>query len=233
MGKKRHHTNSSRWGIWALSGAIILLLIGLGVGMIKMLLSDSDGKKQRTVQTVTLLKPPPPPKIKEKPPEPEVEKKQEIIEPLEEPEPEPMDDAVDNEGPMDDDLGLDADGATGSDGFGLRAKKGGRDLIGGDFSKSNLKRKYAWYTSILQEDLRKRVNQHMESNGGIPKGNHVAHVKITLDESGIITGFSVEQSSGSNQMDRALNEVLLMAHIQEPPPIGMPRTLKLKISSKG
>ena len=232
MAKKRK-TKSSRFIIWSVSGFVVLLFLGLAIGTIKLLLSDDSAKHKRQVQMVTLLKPPPPPKMKEKLPEPEVRKKQEIVEQQEEPEPDPMKDMPEDQGPMDNDLGLDAEGAAGADGFGLRAKKGGRDLIGGRYSAANLLRKYAWYTSIVQEDLRKKVNQHMASNGGIPNGNLVALIKITLDDKGQVTDLSLEHSSGNKKMDRAVKEALLLTSVSEPPPPGMPRVVELKISSKG
>ncbi len=230
MPKKKF--DKTRFVIWGVSGVVVLAFLGLAYGAFALLLSDDESRVRR-VHTVTLLKPPPPPKVKEKPPEQEVKKKEEIIEQQEEPEPEEMDETVEDQGPMDDDLGLNADGTDGSDGFGLRAKKGGRDLIGGDFSMSNLLRKYAWYTSILQEDLRKKVKQYMESHGGMPDGKLVAHVKISLQESGRVTGVTIEQSSGDKKMDKAVHEALLMTSVSEPPPEGMPRVLRLKISSKG
>jgi TonB family protein len=231
---KKKQPKSTRVMIWTVSGAVVLMFLGGAVGAINLLLSDDSGKRKRQVQMVTLLKPPPPPKIKEKPPEPEIKKKEEIIEQQpEEPEPDPMEDMAEDEGPMDDDLGLDADGSAGADGFGLRAKKGGRGLIGGRYSKAGLLRKYAWYTAIIQEDLRKKVNKHLESNGGMPDGTLVAHIRISLDESGQVTNLSLERSSGDNRMDRAVQEALLLSSVSEPPPPGMPRVVQLKISSKG
>ena len=230
---KKKQPKSTRLLIWSISGLVALMFVAGAVGAIKLLLSDDGSKRQRQIKMVTLVKPPPPPKVKEKPPEPEIKKKEEIIEPEQEPEPDPVDDMSEDEGPMDDDLGLDADGTGGSDGFGLRAKKGGRDLIGTRFGGTNLLRKYAWYTAIIQEDLRKRVNKHMKENGGIPDGNLVAQIKITLDEKGKITGLALERPTGNTTMDSALKEALLLTQVSEPPPAGMPRTMKLKISSKG
>jgi periplasmic protein TonB len=230
---KKKQPKSIRLIIWGVSGLVALMFVAGAVGAIKLLFSDDGSKRQRQIKMVTLVKPPPPPKVKEKPPEPEIKKKEEIVEPEQEPEPDPVDDMSEDEGPMDDDLGLDADGTAGADGFGLRAKKGGRDLIGSRVGGTNLLRKYGWYAAIIQEDLRKRVNKHMEENGGIPDGNLVAQVKITLDEKGQITDLALERPTGNTTMDSALKEALLLTQVSEPPPAGMPRTMKLKISSKG
>lgn len=221
-----------------IAGGIALALVCISLLAIKitsMLSEDSHGRKRR-IQMMTLLKPPPPPKIKEKPPEPKVEKKQEIIEAEKpEPEPEPMKEEARDEPPPGEELGLDAEAGSGADGFGLRSNKGGRSLIGGEYSKGEgeLMRKYAWYTRILQDELRKKVNQYLEQNGGTPEGDVKAIVQIKLDEYGTILDFSVKGSSGDAKMDKAVAESFKMAKISEPPPEGMPRTIKLKISSKG
>jgi protein TonB len=218
---------------WSISGLVALMFLSAGVGAIKLLLSDDSRKRQRQVQMVTLVKPPPPPKIKEKPPEPVVQKKEEIIEPQkQEPEPDPLDDLNDHEAPLDDDLGLDADGAAGADGFGLRAKKGGRSILGA-YGEGALMRKYAWYTRILQDELRKKVNQYLERNGGAPDGNMYALIFITLDGNGQVTEIEISRSSGNPLMDTAVKESLLLTRVSEPPPSGMPKSIKLKISAKG
>jgi TonB family protein len=229
---KKRSPKSTRFMVWTISGLAATLFLAGAVGAIKLLLSDDGGKRKRRVQMITLLKPPPPPKIKEKPPEPEIKKKQEIIEQEKPPEDPVEDEAMEDEGPMDEDLGLDADGAAGTDGFGLKAKRGGRSIIGG-YGKGSLLRKYAWYTNILQQDLRKKVNKHMEKNGGMPEGDLTAHIQITLDTLGRITALTIKESSGDEKMDRAIHAALLPASVSEPPPKGMPRVLQLKISSKG
>lgn len=231
---KKKQSKSNRIMVWSVSSLVTLMFLGAALGAIKILLSDDSGRRKRQIQMVTLLKPPPPPKIKEKPPEPEIKKKEEIIEQQEEePEPDPMDDMPEDNGPIDDDLGLDADGTGGADGFGLRGKKGGRSLIGGRYSKASLLRKYAWYTNILQQDLRKKVNKYMEENGGAPRGKQVAHIQITLDANGKVTALMLRKSSGNSKMDEAVKHALLMVNVSEPPPQGMPRVLQLEISSKG
>jgi TonB family protein len=212
---------------------VLLMLVGV-VFALKYLLKDDQQRRKRRIQMISVVKPPPPPKIKEKPPEPEIKKKEELIEPEpEETPPEPTDDMSEDDVPPGEDLGLDADGTAGSDGFGLRAKKGGRALIGGAYSDASMMRRYGWYTRIIQEELRKQLNSHMESNGGYPEGNPKALVLITLDELGKIVEYNLSRSSGNEKMDDALVSALRLATISEPPPKGMPRIIKLKISAKG
>jgi TonB family protein len=218
--------------VWILSAVFALVLLAGGAFLIKVLIKGNDGKRQRHIQMVTLLKPPPPPKIKEKPPEPEVKKKEEIKE--EKPPPrETPEKAQDDDTPAGKDLGLDADGSAGSDGFGLVGKKGGRALIGGKPSGYSLLREYAWYTRIVQEAIRKKVKKTLDENGGIPKGKLEAIVKILLDDRGNIMKYRIIGSSGDHAMDHAVEEAVKVTRIDEPPPDGMPRAVKIKISSKG
>jgi outer membrane biosynthesis protein TonB len=221
--------------IWC-AAAVLSLFIVLGVfSVVKALISGEANHKKRRVHMVQLMKPPPPPKIKEKPPEPKIEeKKQEIEEPeQEEPEPEPTNDPANDEPPPGDDLGLDADGSGGADGFGLKARKGGRSLIGGAHGNAALMRKYGWYTRIIQDELRKKINQYMDENGGIPDGDLNAVIQIKLDDTGKIVQFNISRSTGNQTMDIAVEQVLAIARISEPPPRHMPRTIKLKIAAKG
>lgn len=214
-----------------MSGAIALVMMCFSFIAIKALLSDDGQKRKRQIQTVNLLKPPPPPKVKEKLPEPEIKKKEEVIETPQQEE-DPVDDQNADEPPPGDDLGLDADGGAGADGFGLRAKKGARSLIGGNDSGALL-RKYAWYTRIIEEELRKQVNSRIEKNGGIPDENLKTVVQIRLDDSGKILDVRIRNSCGDEEMDKVVLESLKTARLSEPPPIGMPRTLKIRISAKG
>ena len=218
--------------IWLVSTAVAFMFIAATGFAVKALISDDSLKRKRQIHMVTLLKPPPPPKLKEKPPEPEIKKKEEIIEPeREEPEPEKIDDMSQDDIPPGDELGLDADGTGGSDGFGLKAKRGGRALIGG-LGKNALLRKYSWYTRIIQKELRKLINDHMERNGGIPAGDLRVIVQISMDGSGNIVNYSIQRPCGNSQFDNAVGKILGYHQFSEPPPNGMPKTLKLKISSK-
>ncbi|MEW6664908.1 MAG: TonB family protein [Thermodesulfobacteriota bacterium] len=220
--------------VWLVAGGAALFFVALALVAVKLLTTDDSRAKRQAIQTVTLLKPPPPPPPVQKPPEPEV-KKEEIIEP--EPEkakPEESKSQSEDDRPAGDQLGLDADGAAGADGFGLVGKKGGRALLAGDGGgEQSLLRKYAWYTQILQEEIRNRVRKRLDDGGGIPKGKLHAVVRIVMDERGGIASFEIVGSSGNHKMDDAVKETLASARIQEPPPAGMPKAMKLKISSQG
>ena len=216
-------------GIWVIATIVALMFMGMGVFIVKMLLSEDTQRRKRAIKMVQLVKPPPPPKIKEKPPEPEM-KKEEIIE--QEPEETPPEDvseaSEDDSPPLDDLLGLDADGSGGSDGFGLKAKKGGRALIGGDQSQ-----RFAWYTAMVQKEINQKVQEYFDGNGGIPEGNLKTYVRVVVDDEGRIINYKILRSSGDTRMDDAVLGALASVEISEMPPMDMPRVMKFKISSQG
>lgn len=205
------------------SVAITISLVTAGIILANLILSGDDEKRRRQVQMVTLIKPPPPPKIQEKPPEPEI-KKEEIKTP--EPEPEDMPDQSQDEPPPGNQLGLDAEGAAGTDAFGLAAKKGGQALIGGGGSQ------YAWYYNMIIDELQAVVNRLMRENGGIPHKNLNTHIRIVVDDAGNIVDYEITRSSGNDSLDLTVKEALVLTEIKEPPPIGMPRAMNFKISPK-
>ena len=82
----------------------------------------------------------------EPPPPPPPEEKVDLAEP--EPEPQPS-----NDPPPGEQLGLDAEGAAGADGFGLAARPGGRDLLASGGSA------YAWYAGLLKSEILDRLGR--------------------------------------------------------------------------
>jgi TonB family protein len=215
--------------VWSIVAGVAVIMAGLAYGAIHFLLNDEGPKRRRQVQMVTLVKPPPPPVVKEKPPEPEVQKKEEIVEPEKAPE---ETEQTPDEPPPGQDLGVDAEGSGSGDGFGLVGRKGGQALIGSSGDRTLMQR-YAWYTRMIQEEIRKKINEHMARNGGIPEGEHKALVEIVLDAQGRVVDFQLRQSSGNSHMDEALKQTLAGIRVNEEPPEGMPRSIRLKVSSKG
>jgi TonB family protein len=233
MAKRKSHVL-----VWGVSAGVALLIVGAGALAVKTLTSDEGARRERAIQTVTLLKPPPPPppeKIKEKPPEPEV-KKEEIIEQKQVEKPQEQPQEAKESPPPGDRLGVDAEGGSGSDGFGLVANKGGAALIGGGAGGGgggSLMSKYGWYTAIIQNDLRRLLQEYMEKNGGIPEGSCKVSLQIKLDDQGRILSYKVADACGNNRVDEAVNKVLQSARISEPPPSDMPKSIKIRISAKG
>lgn len=215
--------------IWPIVAGVVVVMGGLAYCAMHVLLDSQGLKSRRQVQMVTLVKPPPPPIVKEKPPEPEVQKKEEIVEPEQAPPPE--DSQAQNEPPPGD-LGVDADGSGSGDGFGLVGRKGGQALIGSGGDRTLMQR-YAWYTRMLQDEIRKKINEHMAKNGGVPEGDHKALIEIVIDSQGRVVDFKLQQPSGNSHMDEALKQTLAGIRVSEEPPDGMPRSILLKVSSKG
>jgi len=226
-------SNSVPWGLIAL----MIVVLGAGIYIIKIVLADTRPRKKNSVAMVTLLKIPPV-VIKEKPPEPEpvkIEKKEEIIDP--EPQNEsPTPKNADNDNtPAGDKMGLDAEGVAGNDAFGLVGKKGGRSLTAGGngFGASSLLNKYAGYTQIVTTAIRKKVMKYLDDEGGIPRGKLQAVVRISVDSDGTVVEYRIIGSSGNNRMDEAVLRTLGSMKINEPPPDGMPRKMDIRIASQG
>lgn len=203
----------------ALGGGGVILLVGLGVYLWVAGNGGMQAPRPPEVQRISVVMPPPPPPPPpelEPPPEPEV---REVDVP--EPEPEPLADA-DNEPPPGEDLGLDADGVAGSDGFGLKARKGGRGLIGGgDINK--------WYASLVQKDLQTVLAAERE----IRQGRYSVVLKIWLAPDGRVEDSELVQGSGDTDLDQALTAVLAGGvRISRAPPEDLPQPIRLRISSR-
>jgi TonB family protein len=216
-----------------LLGGGVILLTGVGIYMVKSVLSETYTPHKSTVATVTLLKPPPV-MVKEKPPEPinDIQKKEEVVETIQNEQPKSAD--SDNT-PAGDKLGVDAEGGAGSDNYGLVGRKGGRSLLaGGDgMGRISLLSKFAEYTQVVSTQIKKKIMKRLDEDGGIPKGNLHAIVRISVDSEGAIVDYKIVGSSGNHKMDEAVRQSLPHIRITEPPPDGMPRTMTIKISSQG
>ena len=208
-------------------------LLASAVYVLSLLMNSDSGNRKRHIQQITMVKPPPPPKIKEKPPEPEIKKKEEIVEPEpEEQPPEEMEESMEDDMPPGEELGLDADGTGGADGFGLKAKKGGRSLIGGAGSDKSLMRRYGWYTRILQDEIRDLVNKYLEDKNDIPSGKHNMVLEIRLDGFGNMELAQINTSSGNQEVDLAVRQAIAGFRVSESPPEAMPKILQLRVTFK-
>lgn len=204
----------------ALGGSAVILLVGLGVYLFVASNGGVQAPRQPEVQQISVVMPPPPPPpppALEPPPEPEV---QEVDVP--EPEPEPLAEDDSDAPPPGEDLGLDADGVAGSDGFGLAARKGGRGLIGGgDINK--------WYASLVQKDLQRALATENE----VRQGRYTVVLKIWLAPDGRIEDSEMIQGSGDTDIDQALTAVLAGGvRISRAPPEDLPQPIRLRISSR-
>jgi protein TonB len=236
--KHKHHRKNS-FAPWVILG-VVVLVIGFVAYLVKGILSDDTLHRKETFTQISILKPPPPPPpVKEKPPEPEIKQvqKEEVFTPEQEQD-KPAGDNDDT--PAGDNLGVDAEGTAGGDAFGLVGKKGGRSLIAGGegnggngMGRLSLLTKYAFYTQVVEAEIRKKVLKQLDENGGGPKGNLQTVVRISLDPKGTVVNFKIVGSSGNTRMDDAVNQTIGNTVISEPPPDGMPRTMTIKISYRG
>jgi len=216
---------------------VMVAVLGAGVYFVKSVLSEKSPRKRNSFTVVTLLKPPPPPPV-EKPPEPKIEEiqKEEIIAPEQEAAEPEAPSAEQDDAPAGDKLGVDAEGAAGSDAFGLVGKKGGRSLLAGDgggLGKLTLLTRFAEYSQIVESEIRKKVRKRLDEEGGIPKGNHQVIARVSVDGNGAVVDFKIVGSSGDHKIDEAVRDSVGKVQISSPPPDGMPRTMVIRITSKG
>ena len=216
MTKKKH------WRVYVptVIGAILGLLgVYLVFTWIMGFVEHKPNKAEKKIQPIALLKPPPPP-----PPPPKVEKlpEPEVKQKIEEPEPEPEPEPQPEEAPARD-LGLDAEGTAGSDGFGLAARKGGTGLFGGGGSP------FAYYGNMIKNDILGLLSGHDE----LRRKGYTAIVKLWVKSDGSVERFELVKGSNDAEIDQILNRNLeKLKKIGEPPPPGMPQPIKLKITTR-
>jgi periplasmic protein TonB len=207
-------------------GAVFCLSILVAVYLLK----DKFQKPPQTkkiVQQVTMIQPPPPPPPppEQKPPEPEVEEaKIEEPEPEQEPEPAPEES---NEPPAEE-LGLDADGSAGADGFGLAARKGGRSILGGSGGSSII-----WYGGQIKRLVEDGLHNLLSETDAI-KTDYVVVVSVWIGQDGQVTRSELSSSSGKPDVDTALRTALtkLRLALGKAPPENMPQPVKIRLTSK-
>lgn len=198
-----------------------LLVMVAGVVMIYVVrdfLTTPAGPPRRA-QQITLLTPPPPPPPQEKPPEPEVKEEVKVEEP-------PVDDLPDessDEPPPGEDLGVDAEGGAGGDGFGLIGRKGARGLLDGAGDP------FTYYASQLQH----RIEDSLSAEEGVRKKSYSIVVRIWLRPDGRVSRAELASSTGNPAIDATLVSAITTAQTSDqPPPADMPQPIRMRISSR-
>jgi protein TonB len=205
-----------RWGGVALGLGVAVML---GLGLKDLLVSDKPAKKPK-LQQITLVKPPPPPPPEKKPPEPEI-KKEEVK--IDQPPPDDAPKPADNAPPAGKDLGVDADGSAGGDGFGLVGRKGGRDLLGGAGGK------FAGYTTLQ----RQQIQEFQTRDKRLRSTDYKVVVRIWIARDGHVEKFDLVGSTGIPDTDNLVKQVLAsLPSMKEQPPEDMPQPIKLRITSR-
>lgn len=198
---------------------LVLLVLGLAVGVaiwLKNTFHQEDVQQKKRVQQITMitpLPPPPPP-----PPPPEIEEPEIQDEPLEEDIPE---EAAPDDGPDEapgEDLGVDAEGEAGSDGFGLKAKKGGRGLLGGG----------GYGASVRSE-----INQKIMQDQTLSSLDYQALITLWIDADGSFLRFQVQMLSDNPDAKDELERFLAdLGSISKAKPLAEKSDrFKFKISS--
>lgn len=181
--------------------------------------------KKTGVQQVSLLKqpPPPPPKPPEKPPDPpKVKEDVKIDQPKDEPKPAEAK-APDEKPASDKPLAVDADGSAGTDGFGLAANKGGRDLLTTGTGSGG-----AYYSGLLQRHFFDALSR----NRKIQKEDFRVVVRIWVGDDGRVSKADIVNGSGNVQVDDLIQVTLLeMAPLKDVPPSSM-RPIQLRLSNR-
>lgn len=198
-----------------LVGAALLLILTLAVwfGLSKVL--DGGGAKtKKMVQQISLIKPPPPPpppKVEEKPPEPKVKEEVKIDEPP------PKND---DQPPPGKDLGIDANGSGGGDGFGLIGRKGGRDLLGSD--------RFGWYGSQVKSG----IYDALMGEDCTRQARYSVVVKVWLVASGKVQRVELEGSSGNPEIDSCITRALPGVQVADAPPEDLPQPVRIRVAAR-
>jgi protein TonB len=197
--------------------AAVLLIVGF-VWFVRTMMAGKIGKPQRQIQVVQMIRPPPPPPP-DQPPPPPPEKTQEPL-PKDEPE-QPPDNTP---APADQPLGVDAEGTAGGDAFGLAARRGGSDLIGGTGTAP-----FAWYTNRISDVIRERLSAATCAKS--VKGSLSIHVLLEAD--GRVKQIKLATTTGNQQADQCIDSALTsITRMNDPVPPGMPEQINLKIVSR-
>jgi protein TonB len=198
----------------------LVVIVGLGA-VVRSLLVQAPAPDARRPQEVTLLKPPPPPPPPkdQPPPPPEVKKEVDIPEPAPAPDQPPQ---AANEPPPGEALGLDADGSASGDGFGLAARRGGRDLLttgGGDGE--------AW----VAREIDRRLSDALAADEQLRRKRFKVPVRIELAPDGSVRHVELLASTGDRDTDALLAARISTVRLSAPLPSGVNNVLRVRVGS--
>jgi protein TonB len=212
----------------AIQIALRVAVFGLVIGVVAYFwrqISSTELHRLDSTQVVSLLDDPqaPPPPEMEDLPEPEPEEDLEMME-----QPEDVD-VPEGAQPLDDFLAIEGDASAGFDSFGLVAKRGGRDLLEiASGSRGGLDWKL--YGTVIEDGLRAALGAREE----LRRRNYSIVVRLWIDVRGAISRAELAQSTGSSEVDEALERALAtMGALSEPPPEGMPQPVRIRITTRG
>jgi protein TonB len=201
-----------------LAGGVVAVLLIFGfASFVRTMMLSKTNKPNRQVQMVQMIRLPPPPPPPDQPPPPPPEKTEEQL-PKDQPEPAPND-----EPPPAGQLGLDADGSAGGDAFGLAARRGGSDLVGGNGTAI-----FAWYTNRLKDAVLDKLTAASCGKG------FSASARFWIEPDGRIKDVKLATTTGNQKTDKCIQVALSsLSRLSDAPPLEMPQPVSLKIVSRG
>jgi protein TonB len=212
------HKRAQRRLYFRLAGGMVAVVLILGfASFVHTMMLSKTNKPERLVQTVRMIRLPPPPPPPDQPPPPPPEKTEEQL-PKDKPEPVPND-----EPPPAEQLGLDAEGSAGSDPFGLAARRGGSDLIGGNGTAM-----FAWYTNRLKDAVLDKLTAASCGRG------FSASARFWIEPDGRIKEVKMVTTTGNQKTDKCIQGALSSPiRLSDAPPLEMPQPVSLRIVSRG
>lgn len=210
----------------ALIGGGFLLLVTIGmIWLVKGFIASTDKPERPRVQQISLVKPPPP-KPEVKPPEPEkIEEIKQEREEVQLDQPPTPEQAQDQGPPPGEQLGLDADGSAGSDGFGLAARRGGRDITtlgggGGD--------REAWYGRVISRHFEESLRRSKRLQGA----SYQVVAQVWFD-GGVVRRVRLARGSGNAVTDAAIEEeIMALPPLREVLPEDLPQPVRVRVASR-
>jgi protein TonB len=193
-------------------------IAAVGVGAVLMVhnfLSSAVPAQKKLVQEIKVIRPPPPEELPPPPPPPPDE--------AEVPEPEQQPDPVASNDPPPGNLGIDAEGGAGSDGFGLEGRKGGRDLLGSGGSA------LAWYSTLLKGE----ILEQLQDIKAVRSGSFAISLQLWIRPDGTIERARLTRSTGDTKRDDAITSAFAnKVRISQGPPADTPQPINIKLLSR-
>jgi TonB family protein len=200
-------------GAWAVGilAAVVLLVL-----KIYHILQEPVEAPKQVVQEIKIIRPPPPPPDTEPPPPPPPDEKVDLPEPT----PDPVESS---DPPPGEQLGVDAEGSGGGDGFGLVGRPGGRDLLASGGSA------LSWYAGIVKSEILARLDDEQK----IRSGSYSVVVRLWIKPDGTIERANLASSSGDKERDRAIESALSqITRLSRAPPPDTPQPISLRIMTQ-
>jgi len=208
---------TGRRNVTRLAGAVFGVLLILGfIWFVHTMMNAKTGKTTRTVQIVQIIRPPPPPPETPPPPPPPEKTPDPLPKDQPDPEPEQQPDQAPEQP-----LGVDAEGTAGGDAFGLAARAGGSDLIGGTGTAP-----YAWYTNRMRDTIKDKLTAAPCTKAA--KGS--LSTQIVIGPDGSVKKIKLTTSTGNSKLDQCVEKVLdSITTMGDAPPANMPEQVNMRM----